>query len=232
MATAYDVIKQALILCGAQQIGEAPEAAVAEIGKTLLNDLRAQWSTDGLTCFTETSLDVACTGAASYLFGDGAGAVATRPYGIKHVYYVLGQAVQDINPVSFEAIKGTPNIYGNPNYWAWDGALESRLWVYPIPTTGTLRCIYQTAFGQVANLSDTIADPPEYGEPLKFALAIRLAAALRLQTSQEVAAIAEKSYQRVRAATAARRPAMLKTDIPTAGQGRFNILTGDYSAVV
>lgn len=228
MATAYEVIKSALFLCGAQQIGEAPEAAVAQIGLDLLNGMRAQWSTEGLSCFTETSVDFSATGARSYLFGAGVGAIAARPFEIRRVYYVIPpSSVQGVREISYENIQGMPEIVGTPDYWAWDGAVESNLYLYPQPTTGTIRVLYSTPLGQIANLSDSIADPLEYGEPTRFNLAVRLCAALGIEPSGSVQAIAIKSYDRIRQAAAKRRPNIFKSDVPTA-RGGFNILTGDY----
>lgn len=230
MATAYEVIKSALTLCGAQQIGEAPEAAIAQMGLDLLNGMRAQWSTEGLSCFTETSVDFTPTGARSYLFGDGIGAIAARPYEIREVYYVVGQSVQSVDAVSFENIQGTPSgIVGTPRFWAWDGALESNLYLYPQPNANTIRVVYSTPLGQIANLSDTITDPLEYGEPTRFNLATRLCAALGIEPSGSVQAIAAKSYERIRNAAAKRRPNIFKSDVPTARYGGFSILTDSYN---
>lgn len=228
MATAYETIKSALTLCGAQQIGEAPEAAIAQMGLDLLNGMRAQWSTEGLSCFTQTSLDFSATGARSYLFGAGVGAVAARPFDVRQVYYVLGQSVQTVDAVSFENIQGTPSIVGPPTYWAWDGALKSNLYLYPQPSAGTIRVIYSTALGQIVNLSDEIADPLEYGEPTRYNLAVRLCSALQTEPSGAVQAIAAKSYERIRTAAAKRRPNMLKSDVPTSRNGRYNVITGTY----
>jgi hypothetical protein len=175
---ALDSVTDALLLCGTYSPGRAPSAAIGQVALSFLNQIRAALNgTKGLTCYGSNTLTATVDGGTSYTFGTG-GDNATRPVGIMSAQYEDGGGtVWPLSEIPFAEYQASSNkaTPGTPCYYAIDGAFPTlAVYVYPAPTTGTLRLVVRTPFSEIANLSDAMPDPPAYRQYFKYALACEL----------------------------------------------------------
>lgn len=215
MATALDLVTGALGLCGAYAPGEAPSAAMGQLGLRLLNQLRAQWNAEGVAVYGIQSQTVAVDGSSAYTFGTG-GDFASRPLGIRSVYVDESAEVTHApTECTLDEYWGTSDRTraGIPAFWAYSQAQPlGSLYLFPVPQSGTLRVLVQTTFAPIANLSDTIPEPDEYLTPMEYGLAILLAPRIPVTLPEEVRTVAAQSYAALRARAQSQPPPILDMD--------------------
>jgi hypothetical protein len=192
--TAYSTVLRALQLCGAYAPGEVPEAAIGQIGLDSLNAMRASWNLQGVTCYGQRMLEITADGAASYTMGTG-GDIVTRPVQVVAVQFSGGQPYT-VERRTFEEVRGLGESGGDPAVYSIVLGDPARLWIYPQPSSGTIRVFDRTPFAELANLSDDMPDPPEYREAMEYGLALRLASipGIGAGVSSSVAAIASQAW--------------------------------------
>ncbi len=192
--TAYSTVLRALQLCGAYAPGEVPEASIGQIGLDSLNAMRASWNAQGMVCHGQRMLEIAADGAASYTMGAG-GDIVTRPVQVAAVQFSSGQPY-DLERRTLEEVRVLGDGAGDPAVYAIVQGNPATLWVYPQPSTGTIRVFDRTPFAEIANLSDDMPDPPEYREAMEYGLAVRLSSipGIGSGASSSVAAIASNAW--------------------------------------
>lgn len=212
MATAYDIVVGALQLCKAYAVGEPPSAAIGQVGLRSLNNMRAQWSADGVACFGLQELTIAANGSSEYTIGTG-GDIAGRVIGIRSVTVVDGENVYapiQLSLDEFREIGGADT--GFPQYWAVKQGAPYSVYLWPAPAVGTVKFMARTPFAEIANLSDVIPDPPEYLEVMEAALAMRLADRFGSDAGTSTAAIAANGYAALKERASPCPPPILKLD--------------------
>lgn len=170
--TAFHTVARALQLCGAYAPGETPEAAIGQIGLDSLNAMRATWNLQGLTCYGQRMIEISADGAASYTLGTG-GDVSTRPVQISQVQFAGGEPYA-LERRTYEEVRSLGTASGDPAVWSAVHGDPVTLWLYPAPSSGTIRVFDRTPFADLAALSDDMPDPPEYREAMEYNLALRL----------------------------------------------------------
>lgn len=195
--TAYDMVKDSLMMVGAIDAGNPPQAWEGNLGLSTLNRMRSTWNAAGIICYGAALVEIPATGAASYTMGP-TGTVTTRPFSVVSAYYRSGDQETEVARLNAEEWReySQKTDAGIPQYINFDGAypLET-IRLYPRPTSGTIVLTYRTPFAQIANLSDPLPDPPEYDEAMTYNLAIRLGAIPGLgSVRDEVALLAAKTY--------------------------------------
>lgn len=193
--TAFHTVARALQLCGAYAPGETPEAAIGQIGLDSLNAMRSTWNLHGVTCYGQRMIEVTADGSASYTLGTG-GDVSTRPIQISQVQFAGGEPYA-MERRTFEELRGYGTASGDPAIWCAVQGDPVTLWVYPAPSTGTIRVFDRTPFSQIAALSDDMPDPIEYREAMEYGLALRLSSIPGIgsgDVSPSVAAIAARAF--------------------------------------
>ena len=198
MASAYDIAVGALLRCKAYAPGEPPSAPIGQICLRTLNMMRAQLSAEGVTCYGLQELTTAADGSSSYTIGTG-GDIAGRILGVRSLTVKDGDTVTEPNEVTideFRTIGGSET--GSPQYWAQKQGSPYTVYLWPAPTSGTIRILSRTPFANIANLSDPIPEPDEYLEFFECMLAIRIADKLGSDPGEATAALAERAYQILR----------------------------------
>lgn len=195
--TAYELVKSALMLVGAIDAGNPPQAWEGNLGLSTLNRMRSSWNASGLTCYGSAKVEITATGAASYTMGTG-GTISTRPFSIVSLFYRTGDQEREIAILNAEDWRefSQKTDAGDPEYAFIDRAypLET-VYLHPRPQDGKIVATYRTPFAEIAHLSDPLPDPPEYDEAFAYNLAVRLGAIPGLgSVREEVALLAKKTY--------------------------------------
>lgn len=179
---ALPIINDALFAAGFAGFAEAPGAEATALGVRLLNDLLNQWSTKSIynpRVYRESFLS---NGTADYVLGtiqgDPPPDAPTNPAAISNIVVKSGSVVW---PVEVRSILDWPsvmpkNITGVPQVAFWDYQSEqSELKLWPIPSGGyEIEVTGMPFIGNIGNAQDDIPLPLEYGEPLKWTLAVAL----------------------------------------------------------
>lgn len=214
MATALDIAKGALALCGGSDLGNAPDAPIGADLLRLFNAMRAQWNAEGVPCQGLRTLAATVDGGPIYTFGTG-GDNATRPLGVRQVTVDDGTTTYAPTPLSWDEYQQASDrtLTGSPEWYAVNPAfpqIEVALW--PAPTTGTVRVLAETAFAQIANLSDTVPEPDEYLLAFEYNLAILFAPRIAANLSEAVYATAGRAYEALAARANPQPPPRFKGD--------------------
>lgn len=174
--TAYDSMVRAVQLCGAFAPGEPPPAYIGQIGLDTLNYMRKSWNLEGVTCYGSSTIAITANGDTSYQLGTG-GDSATYVPQVLQVQYENGNDPIVLERMTFEEYQAQPDktATGQPCGWVDGGGYPAKsIYLYPPPSSGTIRIVFRTPFADVANLSDVMPDPPEYREAIDYGLALRL----------------------------------------------------------
>jgi hypothetical protein len=134
--------------------------------------MRATWNLQGLTCYGQRMIEITADGAASYTLGTG-GDVSARPVQISQVQFANPEPYP-LERRTFEEVRGLGTASGDPAVWSAIQGAPVTLWLYPAPSSGTIRVFDRTPFADLAALSDDMPDPPEYREAMEYNLALRL----------------------------------------------------------
>lgn len=211
-ATAYDIVVGALQRCKVYAIGEPPTAAVGQIGLRTLNMMRAQMSAEGVACFGLQELTTSADGASSYTVGTG-GDIAGRILGVRSVSILDGDAVTAPDEVTLDEFRLLAAAEsGSPIYWAQKQGEPYSVYLWPAPTSGTVRIIARTTFANIAHLSDLIPEPDEYLEMFECMLAVRMADKFGSDPGPSTVATAERAYAALRARANSGPPPLLHID--------------------
>ena len=180
MATAIDIITRAYQSAGILGESETPSAAMAADGLVYLNDMIEDWGNQHLTIYQNTQEAVTMTGAASYTWGSGGTIATTRPLKITGAYFrasgnTVDYPVDVITKDEYDSIaeKSTGSSVIDYVYLKSDYPL-AELFVYPVPSTGTLYITTWKPLDSLALLTTSIAMPNGYNRALRLNLAVEL----------------------------------------------------------
>lgn len=186
MATALDIVSDALRELGVLAAGEVATAEEAASGLAALNRLVDQWAAERLAIYEQerTTFTVAAY-AAYYLVGTGQTVNVARPMYLDHVNYydssvsptteiALERMTLDgwaANPQKALTANAPTNWYYEPDY------PYGRLIFWPIPTTSTLYGVvyHPKAVSEYASLGTAVALPPGYRRMMVKNLALEMA---------------------------------------------------------
>jgi hypothetical protein len=177
----YEVIAGALRLLGAIQSGETPPADEYVDARKALNGVIKTWSVNNVHVWTQTNYSTLLTvGQAEYLIGFD---YLPRPLKITEarLRVAADDSVIPLIPMSrLDFANLTQPIEpGLPQYFFYDPQIPfGKLSLYPPPATllYSLWFIGQRPIQDADSVSDTMDVPAEWIAPLRFALAVELAA--------------------------------------------------------
>jgi hypothetical protein len=176
--TAYDLIRRSLYLINGIAAGEQMDSQTANDCLLTLNEMIDSWSTETLSVYRDSPLDVVLTpGKFSYTIGATGDIVADRPIwfngavctwqGVTTPIEMIDQATYDSIPIkatSQPLVERLLYINDFPN-----GIIN----VFPIPSEAvTLTLSTAKILSVPATLSTSIALPPGYLRALRYCLAV------------------------------------------------------------
>lgn len=191
-----DLIRATLRLIGAISSSETPAADESTDALEALNMMLGSWGASRFLSASTGKVTKAMTGAASYTIGTGGDINTTRPTALYVVTYTYGGIDYNVKVIDYADYQkiGLKTVSGTiPDFVALkpDNPL-STIYLYPIPTTGTLT-LDNIRPATDLTLVDDLPYPPEWIRALKFNLAVEIAPEYGLTVAPELAMLAEQS---------------------------------------
>jgi hypothetical protein len=259
MATALDIVNQALKACGVFGVGQTPLAEDVNDGFTLLKQMIFQWQ--GRRWLVPSLFDIARTGnnLVSNPIGPGEFWDTTRPDKISAAYLRLnGTAGSDFNgdfngdfgpsgapssssvdyPLqqlfSYEAystiaLKGLNSF---PNYFFYDNQVPvGNVFIWPIPNAQyEIHLILKSPFTIPAQVTDTLIFADEYQEALWTNLAIRMCVAYAMPASKELVTLAKVSLDTIRNSNTQIPTLIVPAKYNNFGNGSYNVYSDTFGS--
>lgn len=204
MATALDLINDALQLIGAKDPLEPATAQEAADGLSALNDLLDSWTTDRLFVYRIASTVYSWPAAtASRTVGSGGDISIVRPVRVEDSYVTDNGVSYPLRSIPKEAYDGFPIKALSVNYPEWiyyDPSFPLGIvYLYPVPaSTLALTLNYWQQLSSIASATDAVDLPPGYRRALKFNLALEIASQYGMKIPPQVAGIAASSAGKVK----------------------------------
>lgn len=191
-----DLIRATLRLLGAISSSETPAADESTDALEALNMMLGSWGASRFLSASTGKVTKTMTGAASYTIGVGGDINTTRPTALYVVTYTYGGIDYNVKVIDYADYQkiGLKTVSGTiPDFVALkpDNPL-STIYLYPIPTTGTLT-LDNIRPATDLTLVDDLPYPPEWIRALKFNLAVEIAPEYGLTVAPELAMLAEQS---------------------------------------
>ena len=198
MATARDLITNALRVLNAIASGEVPSAAEADDGLVTLNEMIGQWNTEELLVYEIVRNVLSVTsGNGTYAMATGSTWNIPRPVHIDRVNFLETATGRELPAklLSEEEYQGIrlKNTTGSwPRWFYNDRAYPiSTVTVWPVPTVNNQVVLYTwRQFTSIAALGTTMDYPPGYAAALRYNLAIYLAPEYSRTVTPATAALA------------------------------------------
>lgn len=220
MATALDIITRSLRDLGVLGIGEVPDADQAANGLVTLNDLMESLANENLMIYASTTTATAMTGALSYNF-----ATTTRYISLDNAYFTLNSVDYPLSIITKEQYQdiALKSLVGSiPSCVMYDTQFPTGvLYVYPVPSTGTLTVSGRKPFTVFASLTDAVSLPPGYNAMLRANLANDMQSEYG-KARQKIAIDAQRLKANLKRTN--HKPRIMTTDMPIDALNRNSYL--------
>lgn len=231
--TLVTLISDALREIRVLSLGDTAEADQIEDGKRTFQNMLGFWSIDGLKipylAIETFNLD---TTQGAYTWGaseDFDSAAPLSPNDIAAVSWIFGTRSKPLRPFSVQGLMQVPYL-GNtqePRSYFYQLGDPPTLRLDCIPLGGALKIASRKPLDDDIELTDTLTFPPSYILPLRFNLAIFLAAGYGKEISPTLSAVARTTKRAIERVNAQPIPNMV-LDIPGAGPNA----AVDYAPIV
>ena len=204
MATALDLINEALHLIGAKDPTESATNQEATDGLVSLNGMLDSWAVDRMFCYQIAEQAYSWAGGAqSKTIGSGGDINIARPVAIEDSYMISGGISYPVGSISTAAYAGITQKTLQSNVPEWLFYQTSfplgTIFLNPVPSaTIDLRIRYWQALTQLAAVTDVISFPPGYKRAVVYNLAIEVSGQYGLNPTQAVASIAASSAYKIK----------------------------------
>lgn len=243
MATARDIIADALAEIGVLAGSETPNAADANLALHRFQHMIDAWAADRLTLNLQlrTAFTMPANIATVTIGTAGADILLPRPVWISAINFVIPGSSPEVESViaqmdsdafAANAIKARPSTL--PTQFYYDTSLTTVLGTvtfWPVVTQATKIYLYwPEALGVPASLNSVVIGPPGYQEALMYDLALRLWPPFRRPepVPQDLQQMAQRAMATMKRQNIV--PGLLSVDPALTGWprgGAFNILTGN-----
>jgi len=177
MTTALDLITRSLKDLSVLDSIETPSADQAADGLVFLNDLISAWSNEGCMVYTQTPNVLTLTGSQAYTVGSGGTFNTPRPIVPIYAYYALSGVDYPVeiitgeqySRITYKASGGIPTCIA----FNTDVPL-STMYIYPVPSTGTLVVVSQSPMTGLATLTTVLAFPNGYERAFRLSLDVEM----------------------------------------------------------
>lgn len=180
-STAYDLIYNALQVCGVVSYGESIDPSISKTALQMLNGIRAEWSGKYINNKRYDRVYTATSNQYSVSLGHSvsvSGDILVRPQSIEQVSIIMGNVNYEIPIKSMEEYRQLTitNIYALPAYAYLDNEYPiQNIYLYPGLAAGYgIRVIGRAYMEEYEHISDTYIDPPELFQCFIYALALKL----------------------------------------------------------
>jgi len=232
-----DLIKASMEQIGVLSTGETPTTEVYTIMLQAFQVMLRSWAQKRILVFASIKESFTLVATQSlYTWGTGGNITTTRPH------QVLGAFVRDstntdhsvdiisegeYRNISSKATTGRPEyLFYHPLY------PQGAVYVYPTPQDieamhlESLKPFTETS--SFTAVTDTLAFPPNYEEPLIYNLAIRIAPKYGVRVSAETAKVASESFDALVVLNASNQVEPISISLPISGRGGYDIYSDSY----
>lgn len=241
MATALNIITDAMVEIGAYAPGETIASAHQALGLLRFQNQLDSWQADMLSLNLQTRLTYALTsGTSSFTIGPTGNLVTTRPVFIEGVNYLnpgstpsteVPMAPMDSDQymaLSQKSLSSSLPMQYYYNATTTNGTMN----IWPVVTQNVTLALYlDQGIDIPAALTTVVAGPQGYAEAFMYQLALRLCGPMARPIPQGLPEMAAAAYARMRRPNV--EPPIMGLDaavVPSFGDsGAFNILTGNTS---
>lgn len=181
MATAQDIINEALLSLNQIAAGDTPNASESAQALGVLNRLISSWSAEGIVIPYVTTDGYTLTGAATITIGTGGTINTTRPLLIKSMTIQVSNVSQEVRIVTAEEWATIKDFSRGGKFAqvAWfnpQSPTLASISFWPTPASGgTLAVNSLKPLSQLAALGTTVTFPEGYERALVALLALELA---------------------------------------------------------
>lgn len=235
MASANDLISNALGMLGVLALGDPLDGEVAADALDALNMMVESWSLDSLYIYTrQEQVYTVPAGSQSVTVGTGGNINITRPYRVEDGAFfrigTLDYTMDKIDRVTYEGISVKNLQMPAPRYYYYDGNYPlGNLYFWQAPSANAeLHLPVVTSLTQFADLVTDYQLPPGYKRLLSAGLALELAPNYRPATP-DLLRVFQSASNNIRKVNA-QIPRMTSPQLPMSGgapmSNRFNILGG------
>lgn len=202
MTTVTDIIKQSLKDIGVIGGREVPTDDEMQDGMDALNQMLSVWRTSDLIVYCQKQVTISTTGVQSYTVGTGGDIDIERPVTVDAMYWRLNNvdtslkpihSFEDYQDISLKALASVPNVF----YYRPDYPL-GQLFVWPIPTSGSLVMTIKQVMPQYLTIQDDISLPPEYEACIRFNLAVWCASSFGKDAPPRISQLAQSTLRAVK----------------------------------
>jgi len=209
MATAGDVINQALRSIGQLEEGETPSPETSDDCLVILNELLDSWSNERLMALylQEESFSLV-GGTASYTVGSGQTFNTTRPIKVDDSSYTVidgtSYPLRGINKAQYDSIPVKATSATFPNVFYYEAAYPAaRIYFYPVPNAAiTFKMVSWKQQSTMASLATSFSVAPGTLRAIRSNLAVEIATEFGIEapaTVQRVAMASKRNLKRVNA---------------------------------
>lgn len=206
MATALDIIKRAMRLIGAYQIGETPSSDESQDGLTALNAMLSGFANERMMLYAVTQEDVPLvSGQSEYTIGPTGDIVTVRPVYIDvGTYLQLGAISYPVTVSNLQQYASVPQKgMTDPTPWmVWyrPDYPDGTLFIYPeaSDSSAVLKLASWKPLTGFSTLTSTITLPPGYEDMLAYNLAVRLAPEYQMPVTDAVASVARTTKKQLK----------------------------------
>jgi hypothetical protein len=193
------------------------------------------WASRSLVVFASSKDSKVLTpGTASYTWGVGGNIITPRPSKLLNAF-IRDSLNQDypialIPEMTYQGISNK-TLGGRPDSLFYHPAYPlGVIYLYPVPDAAeTLYIDSMQPFTETSSftaLTDVLAFPPSYEEPMIYGLALRIAPEFGKIVPVEVSKIAESSYETITSLNASNQVAVSSLGLPVGMKGGYSIEEG------
>lgn len=229
-STAYDILYNALQICGVISYGESIDPAISKTGLQILNGLRAEWSEKYINYKKYDEFYTTPTNVYSISLGT-SGTISARPIEIDEVIISFNTNNYQIPVKSYDEYRHLTitNIYSLPAAAYIDNEYPQRnIYFFPGLAAGySVRILGRSYLPEYENITDTFIDPPEMFQCLIYALALKLAPMFGTDSASmvNVQQMLHSALKPLKSNNFKTRMQRAKNDLIGAS-GNFNLLAG------
>lgn len=236
MSTARDIVKDALRKIHVLGTGSSLDATEANDALSVLNDMLATISAEGGYIYQEDKETFnLVSGQGVYTIASGGDFNTTAPLDIKAAFTTVGEIDYPLEKYDEKeyALITQKNItgYSGGIYYYDQNFPTAKIYLYPVPTTGTITLYTRKYLTQFTDLDTAYAFPDYYRTMLVYNLAEWIAPEYEREASASVKRIAKRSRNAVTAQNKRNnRPLSRLLGIPSRrGNGSYTgFLGGEY----
>ncbi len=238
MATANDIVQDALQAAGVIGVGQVPLAENSQLALRHLNRMIGQWNRKRWLVYHLVDTAFTATGALSYTVGTGGNFNIARPDRIEFAYFRgLNTAVPNQVDYTMQILESREDYarislkrLASFAYYAFYDSAYPLGNLYPWPLLSSqyeMHILTKAVLATLPTLATTVVLPPEYEEALEWNLAMRLRPLFQLGPDETITAMAKASLNTIRGANA--QIARLTMPAVLRGGGVYNIYSDQNS---